>query len=83
MAGAPGLFTSGRDGVAVGQIVKSLVDVMRFHERINMAADHLAENTGVVFFDNKDNPAESGEVGIVERIVYNDFSMQAHGVNLL
>ncbi len=48
-----------------------------------MAADHLAENTGVVFFDNKDNPAESGEVGIVERIVYNDFSMQAHGVNLL
>ena len=84
MASAPGLGAAFGDYKAFRNFVQFLVGIADLH---GAAFQALANNGKKIFtngiFDDDHNGAETGFIGIVNRIIQDCFTVRTHGINLL
>ena len=83
MAGAPGLGTPLRHGVALRQLVRSLIDVGDVEISLHPVADGLAESLVQLRLDDEHNIPEACPPGIKQGKVDNDVALIIHRRDLL
>ena len=83
MAGAPGFYTAGGNGVALRQVAQLLIRVLYVDDPGQTRSDGGSEVILEFALDDEDYPLETGAQGVVDGIVDDQLAVVSHGVDLL